>query len=123
MISKILRLKEKEIKKVLRRSKPFFSYGIVLNSSPNTLWFYRFWIVIWAKSVSSNVTRNHFRRFFYDQVKKFFPESSVSKWYDFVFVVKKEKLLDKKDEKSIRDFAQDIHFLFKKFQTVFIKNN
>lgn len=123
MIPKIFRLKEKELKKVLRRSKPFFSYGIVLNSSPNTVWFCRFWIVIWAKSVSSNVSRNYFRRFFYAQAKQYFQEVSVSQWYDFVFVVKKEKLLDKKDEKSIRDFAQDISFLVKKFQTVFIKNN
>jgi len=46
MIKKIYRLKEKEVKKVLGKTKPFFSYSIVLNSKPNREVFNRFAIVI-----------------------------------------------------------------------------
>ena len=37
MIKKVYRLKEKEVKKVLQKGKPFFSYNIVSNTIPNTL--------------------------------------------------------------------------------------
>jgi hypothetical protein len=46
MIKKIYRLKEREVKKVLGKTKPFFSYGIVLNMKPNREGFNRFAIVI-----------------------------------------------------------------------------
>jgi hypothetical protein len=35
MIQKKYRLKEKQVKKVLQKGKPFFSYGIVKNSFKN----------------------------------------------------------------------------------------
>jgi hypothetical protein len=53
MIKKNFRLKEREVKKVLKYSKPFFSYGIVLNSFKNKLKYNRFAIVIGSKSVKS----------------------------------------------------------------------
>jgi ribonuclease P protein component len=115
MISKKFRLKEKELKKVLHRWKPFFSYGLVLNYSVNTVWFHRFWIVLSAKSIPTNVVRNFFRRYFYTLLRKIaLTPSQIG--YDMVFVVKKEKFLDKNDEKSIRDFAWDIQFLLKKME-------
>mgnify|MGYP005995417273 FL=1 len=46
MITKQFRLKEREVKKVLQRGKPFFSYGIVLNYTKNKLGYNRFAIVI-----------------------------------------------------------------------------
>jgi hypothetical protein len=46
VISKKNRLTEREVKKVLGKSKPFFSYGIVLNYIPNKLTHNRFAIVI-----------------------------------------------------------------------------
>jgi len=46
MIKKIYRLKEREVKKVLGKTKPFFSYGIVLNAKINRENFNRFAIVI-----------------------------------------------------------------------------
>ncbi len=111
MIKKIYRLKEKEVKKVLHKWKPFFSYGIVLNRFKNKLSYSRFAIVIWAKSVKTNVERNFFRRKFYDIVsKKVFSEEK----YDFVFVIKKNNKLDKKNPKSIIDFENDLEFLMKK---------
>jgi hypothetical protein len=42
MIKKIYRLKEREVKKVLSKRKPFFSYGIVLNIFKNKLDYNRF---------------------------------------------------------------------------------
>lgn len=120
MISKKFRLRERELKKVLQKGKPFFSYGVVLNYCQNTFWFHRYGIVVSGKSVSSNVTRNYFRRFFYSKITEN-KVSSSSQWFDFVYVVKKEKRLDKKDEKSIKDFAQDISFLQKKIEITFKK--
>ncbi len=111
MISKKNRLSEREVKKVLTRWKPFFSYGIVLNYFKNNLNKNRFAIVIWWKSVKNNVTRVFFRRRFYDIVSD---RLDSNKWYDFVFVVKKQTKLDKSYEKSIITFNKDIKFLLNK---------
>lgn len=37
MIAKKYRLQEREVKKVLHKGKPFFSYSIVFNVIPNKL--------------------------------------------------------------------------------------
>lgn len=111
MISKKNRLTEKEVKKVLSRWKPFFSYGIVLNHMKNKLDYNRFAIVIWWKSVNTNVTRVFYRRRFYDEVSKKLEEWS---WTDYVFVVKKQTKLDRKDEKILITFKKDINFLLNK---------
>ncbi len=119
MIKKIYRLKEREVKKVLGKTKPFFSYGIVLNAKINREKFNRFAIVIWAKSVNTNVTRVFFRRKFYDCIAKsslFFDKLNNTKNYDFVFLVKKQTKLDKNDKKAILDFRKDLSFLETKFK-------
>ena len=113
MISKKNRLTEREVKKVLSRWKPFFSYGIVLNYMKNNYKKNRYWIVIWAKSVKNNVTRVFFRRLFYNLV---FDKLEADRWIDFVFVVKKQTKLDKNDEKSIMNFEKDIKFLLNKIK-------
>ena len=89
VISKKLRLKEREVKKVLQRGKPFFSYGIVLNYTKNKLEHNRFAIVIWWKSVITNASRTYYRRRFYDLAAKFIDQNVSSIGYDLVFVVKK----------------------------------
>lgn len=129
MIPKTNRLSEREVKKVLTRWKPFFSYGIVLNYQKNNLEKNRFAIVIWWKSVKTSVERNFFRRSFYDLVRNsinFLPfskgipveggikDNNTIKSYDFVFVVKKQTKLDKKDENIISSFKKDIKFLLNK---------
>lgn len=116
MIKKIYRLKENEVKKVLNKWKPFFSYGLVLNYIPNKLTYSRFSLVLWTKSVKSWVERNFFRRRFFDFIAKTYLDlenTSVfnSKNYDFVFVVKKQTKLDKTDKKTIFDFEKDLIFL------------
>jgi len=113
VISKKYRLHEREVKKVLQRWKPFFSYSVVLNYAKNKVWYSRFAIVIWAKSVTDNITRNFFRRRFYDTVWEK-PEIDQNNNYDYVFVVKKRTKLDKKNEASVQDFLKDIKFLTKK---------
>lgn len=122
MIKKIYRLKEKEVKKVLAYWKPFFSYWIVLNYKENKLNNNRFAIVIWKKSVKNNVERNFFRRRFYDLISE---EKSIhldglenTKWKDFVFVVKKQTKLSKKEEESYQNFKKDIFFLLNKFAKI-----
>ncbi len=111
MIPKKNRLTEREVKKVLGKSKPFFSYWIVLNYKKNRSEKNRFAIVIWKKSVNTNVTRVFFRRTFYNIVSD---KLENKQWCDFVFVVKKQTKLDKNDQKSIISFKKDINFLIGK---------
>lgn len=120
MISKKYRLTEREVKKVLQRWKPFFSYGIVLNYIKNKSDYNRFAIVIWSKSVKTNVERNFFRRTFYDLVTPMIRDSSleIKKTkqvnYDFIFVVKKQNKLDVKNKDNLKNFKKDIWFLLSK---------
>jgi len=119
VIAKKFRLTEKEVKKVLTRWKPFFAYGVVLNQIPNREWCNRFWIVIGAKSVNTNVTRVFFRRRFYDAIREsklFSPllTREGARGWDFVFVVKKQTKLDRKDEQAIKSFEKDLNFLINK---------
>lgn len=119
MIKKIYRLKEREVKKVLISSKPFFSYGIVLNIKPNKNLFNRFAIVIWSKSVVTNVSRNFFRRRFYDFIYNssfFHQENKNAVNYDLVFIVKKQTKLDKKIKETIVLFEKDLSFLENKIK-------
>ena len=111
MISKKNRLSEREVKKVLTRWKPFFSYGIVLNYLENNSNINRYWIVIWWKSVKTNVARVFFRRTYYNIVSN---KLESNKWVDYVFVVKKQTKLDKNDKNSILTFKKDIKFLLNK---------
>jgi len=111
VISKKNRLSEREVKKVLTRWKPIFSYGVVLNYLKNNLNMNRYWIVIWWKSVNTNVTRVFFRRTFYDFV---WTNIKWKKGIDYVLVVKKQTKLDKKDKNSILSFKKDIKFLLNK---------
>ncbi len=110
MIQKKYRLKEREVKRILRKGRPFFSSRVVSNTSKNRLGYSRFAIVIGGKSVKNAVHRNFFRRIFYDIVSELVSKGSV----DIVFVVKTKTKLER-DEKKIRDnFKNDILFLLKK---------
>lgn len=113
MIAKKFRLKEREVKRVLHKWKPFFSYGIVLNYSKNKLDYNKFAIVISKKSVKNSVERNFFRRKFYDFI---FENIWKIKWYDFVFVVKNSKKFEKNDLISIMSFLKDLKFLISKIK-------
>lgn len=112
MIKKKYRLKENEVKKVLKFWKPFFSYWVVLNKIKSKLPYNRFWIVIWAKSVNNNISRNFFRRRFYDLVNSNIEGNKQG--LDIVFVVKKQTKLNLKDKESLFSFKKDINFLNKK---------
>ena len=95
----------------MTRWKPFFSYGIVLNYLENNSNINRYWIVIWWKSVKTNVARVFFRRTYYNIVSN---KLESNKWVDYVFVVKKQTKLDKNDKNSILTFKKDITFLLNK---------
>lgn len=117
MIKKEFRLKENEVKKVLSKWKPFFSYWVVLNKIPTKLSHSRFAIILWSKSVNNNITRNYFRRRFYDHIlnSKIYNNNIC---FDFVFVVKSKLKLDIKDINTINNFIKDIDFLINKSVTV-----
>mgnify|MGYP002776445289 CR=1 FL=1 len=114
MIKKVYRLNETEVKKVLKYWKPFFSYGIVSNSAVNKLPYNRFAIIIWGKSVTGSISRNFFRRKFYDETKDSITKVQNNTGKDIVFVIKKQTKLDKKDFESIKLFEKDVNFLLYK---------
>ncbi len=114
MIKKIHRLQQWEVKKVLKYWKPFFSYGIVSNFISNNLNYNRFAIVIGWKTVINSVSRNYFRRIFFDLVGIYIFKIEKNIGKDFVFVIKKQMKLDKKDFESIKTFKKDTSFLLKK---------
>lgn len=107
-------MNEKEVKRVLQKWKPFFSYGIVLNIVTNKSHYNHFAIVIWWKSVKTNVTRNFFRRRFYWRIKELILDGKSGFKSSYVFVVKKQMKLDKNDNKSINTFDKDLTFLINK---------
>lgn len=114
MIKKIFRLNENEVKKVLKYSKPFFSYWMVANSVQNKFSYNRFAIILSSKTVNHNVTRNFFRRKMFDMASEYL---SSHHGKDIVFVVKKQTKLDKKDFGSITTFEKEVSFLLKKLNT------
>jgi ribonuclease P protein component len=147
MISKDYRLKENEVKKVLKYWKPFFSYWLVLNYNKNKLKHNRFAIIISWKNVDSSVKRNFFRRRFYDMVTSYVIASDskaiqetwnniengllrTSQWqfqtdnsklsihYDLIFVLKKQTKLEKNNLESINWFDNDVKFLLKKMMNI-----
>jgi len=109
VIAKKYRLKEREVKKVLQKGKPFFSYSIVFNVIPNRLWYNRYAIVISAKSVPNNVVRNTYRRTFYDVCSHY----NTKVYGDIVCVVKTKTKLWKQSE-DIKKITSEITYLFDK---------
>jgi ribonuclease P protein component len=114
MIKKIYRLKEWQVKKVLKYWKPFFSYGVVVNIFSNNLNYNRFAVIIWSKVVPNAVSRNYFRRLFFSSSLWYIHNTEKNIWQDRVFIVKKQMKLDKNQNESITAFKKDISFLFKK---------
>ncbi len=110
MLQKKYRLKEREVQKVLRKWKPFFTATVVSNTLKNKLGHNRFAIVIGGKSVKNAVERNYFRRLFYDTVSPF-----ILKWEcDSVFVVKTKTKLQLWEKKIHESFKNDILLCVKK---------
>lgn len=68
MLEKKLRLREREVKKVLAKGKPFFSYKLAVRHIPNTLPYPRFAIIISGKSAPNAVVRNIYRRAYYQSI-------------------------------------------------------
>ena len=124
MISKNFRLKEEEVKKVLKFWKPFFSYWMVLNYKNNNFENNRFAIIISGKNVDSSVERNFFRRRFYDSIDKNFLSTKLEwvKTFDLVFVLKKQTKLDKTKIESINWYDNDIKFLLKAVDKIMNKS-
>ena len=95
---------------------------IVLNSIPNNCAYHRFGIIISQKSLPNSVTRNFFRRKFYNtlQINDFckpdHTDETVEKlqYFDFACVVKKQIKLEKKNLTTVEEFEKNIYFLFTK---------
>ncbi|MDQ1343794.1 MAG: hypothetical protein QG650_514 [Patescibacteria group bacterium] len=111
MIRKDRRLVEREIRKVLKYKKPFFSYSLVANVAANRAGFPRFAAIFSGKSVTCGVSRNFFRRRAYDLAKPYLASSNAS---DVVLVPKKGKPLDHRDSMAVKAFEDDLRHLYKK---------
>lgn len=109
MLEKKYRLQEREVKKVLHKGKPFFSYSIVFNVFPNKLWYSRFAIVIGWKSVPTNVLRNTYRRLYYDISRSYI----WKEYWDIVCIVKKKTKLERNFASRMK-IAAEITYLFDK---------
>ena len=114
MLAKKFRLTEREVKKVLQKWKPFFSYWIVLNTSRNIIWHNRYAIVIGSKSSWWAICRNFYRRLFYSELHNHTKDNSEWFFFDYVFVVKKQTKLSLWSEKNVAIFKKEIHFLLEK---------
>lgn len=114
MLQKKFRITEEQVKKVLHKGKPFFSFWIVLNVLENKLDHHRFAIVIGGKSTTTGVERNFFRRRFYDLAFPYIQRWTKNVFFDLVFVVKKSTLLSKNEQSSLEKFYKEIDFLFTK---------
>lgn len=110
MLAKKYRLREKEVKKVLQKGKPFFSYNLAIKYFPSKISDVKFAIVIGWKSVSNNVVRNFYRRKFYDFCKKSLEQ--LPSWY-YVCVIKKSFKLEKTFSIQ-QQFESEISYLFHK---------
>lgn len=85
MISKEYRLTERELRKVLSRRKPFFSYMFIANILENKTGHGRLGILLSSKVARGSVNRNFWRRRFYDASLPNIEHLS----YDVVLVPKK----------------------------------
>ena len=90
-----------------------FSYLFVVNTLKNNLDYNRFSIIIWAKSVENNISRNYFRRTLFNIASKKI-NSFDKKWLDIVFFVKKQTKLNIKDKTSFDNFLKDVNFILYK---------
>lgn len=109
MIKKTRRLSENDIKKVLKFKKPFFSHNWIANTSASRIGFNRYAVIFSGKHTKTSISRNFFRRTFYDLVA----EAGISGSLDIVFVPKKGKTFDKTSKDDIVAFENDIRFLLR----------
>lgn len=109
MIAKEYRLTEREVRKVLSRRKPFFSYMFVANTLESKLEHGRVGILLSSKVARGSVNRNFWRRQFYDISLPYVLDTAL----DIVLVPKKGTILDHKNETHLAEFKKNIQFLYK----------
>ncbi|NRH20604.1 hypothetical protein HOO68_00985 [Candidatus Gracilibacteria bacterium] len=112
MISKEYRLTEREVKKVLNRKKPFFSYTCVANTLDIKNKHGRCGILLSSKCTKGSVNRNFWRRKFYDISLPFLDATPL----DIVLVMKKGTVLNYKNEGDILEFEKNLQFIYKKIK-------
>lgn len=110
MISKEYRLTEHELRKVLNRKKPFFSYVWIANTLENKSSHGRCGLLLSAKCTKGSVNRNYWRRKFYDISLPSLKKLNI----DVVFVPKKWTILDYKKSEHTFEFEKNIRFLYHK---------
>ena len=69
MIGKQYRLREREVRRVLRVRKPVFGKELIASVEVNRLSYNRFALVVSSKHAPTSIDRNFFRRRFYDTLR------------------------------------------------------
>jgi len=113
MIAKKYRFTERELRKVLSRRKPFFSYMFIANIMNSRESHGRVGILLSSKIARGSVNRNYWRRQFYDISYPYIRDLPV----DVVLVPKKWTLLDHKNKTQLAEFEKNIQFLYKKIRS------
>ncbi|PID83724.1 ribonuclease P protein component [Candidatus Gracilibacteria bacterium] len=108
MIAKKFRLTEKEIKKVFKQKKPFFSRYWIVNTRKNNLQYNRIAILLSGKCTKGAVNRNFFRRKFYDTLF----DIGLEGGFDLVFVPKKGQKFDFKISNDTKRFGESLSQLY-----------
>lgn len=110
MLARAFRLKEREVKRVLRRRNPLFSSSLTANTIPNTLGTNRFAFILGGKSARTSVDRNFFRRRFYTACQPYIHMGNT----DFVLMAKRGMLFLRRDAAFVATFDQDLARLLQK---------
>ena len=110
MIAKEFRLKEKEVQKVLRYGKPFFSYSVIAKTSINKLNNSRFAIILSGKNTKNAVTRNYYRRIFYNISSRYIKKKNL----DIVIFLKKWIKFELKNSEMSKKFEKEVEWILKK---------
>lgn len=82
---------------------------MIANVRKNNLSYSRIGILLSGKNTPWSVNRNTFRRIFYDNSCNF-----LNSDYDIVVVLKKWTKLSHKNPEHIKDFQENLAFLYKK---------
>ena len=139
MISKTYRLNKRDIGKVLRKKKPFFSYRLIANTAiahpSEKIDYPRFAIILSGKVTKGSVVRNFFRRRFYEAARPYIEHTRIEQKapehktlesntlvqkaphntaLDIVVVAKKGTTLDSRSPSDIESFDSEIRELFSK---------
>ncbi len=110
MIAKLYRLKEREVRRVLRVRRPVFGGSIIASIEANRLPYNRFAFVVSGKHAPTSIDRNFFRRRFYESLRPFITAGivGVRSHVDCVCTLRRGTRLDRRNITTVEVFRADM---------------